>query len=181
MTEISFLTSEAVFAAVWLFIRICASIRRHRLDLKREAMQLLMYINLAVILRFAFFPRALVDRRVQPLVFDAAAVFPLHVNLIPLVHLFDYDSVRDKIWNVVGNTAMFIPSGIVLPVVYEKLNRFGKSIAAGALISLCIELLQLPFASRVSDVDDLILNTLGVAFGYGIYAVFRRFRRSNSG
>ena len=136
-----------------------------------------MYINLAVIIRFVFFPRALVAGHVQPLVFEAADVLPLRINLIPLVHLFDYGSVRDMLWNVAGNTAMFIPSGIILPIVYRKLNSFGKIIAAGALISLCIEFLQLPFASRASDIDDLILNTLGVAAGYGIYMIFRRFKR----
>ena len=71
---------------------------------------------------------------------------------------------------------MFIPSGIVLPIVYRKLDRLGKVVAAGAFISFCIEVLQLPFRSRVSDVDDLILNTLGVAIGYGIYALVRRIK-----
>ena len=136
-----------------------------------------MYINLAVIIRFVFFPKALVAGCVQPLVFEAAEMIPLRINLKPLVHLFEYGSFRDMIWNVVGNTAMFIPSGIILPVVYRKLNNFWKVIAVGALISLCIEFLQLPFASRASDIDDLLLNTLGVTAGYGIYVIFRRFKR----
>ena len=71
-----------------------------------------------------------------------------------MVHLFDYDNMRDIIWNVVGNAAMFLPSGIVLPVVYRKLDTFWKVIAAGIGISLCIEILQLPFASRASDIDE---------------------------
>ena len=78
------------------------------------------------------------------------------------------------IWNVAGNAAMFIPGGIILPIVYRQLNSFGKTVAAGALISLCIEILQLPFPSRASDIDDLILNTLGTAVGYGIQAALRR-------
>ncbi len=98
------------------------------------------------------------------------------INLIPFVRLSDYHRVRDILWNVAGNTAMFIPSGIVLPAVYKKLNSFGKTAAAGALISLCIEILQLPFASRVSDIDDLIQNTLGVAAGYGIFAAVKRLQ-----
>ena len=102
---------------------------------------------------------------------------PFRVNLIPLVHLFDYDSARNIIWNVVGNMVMFIPSGIILPVVYKKLNSFNKVVAAGAFISLCIEILQLPFASRATDIDDLILNTLGVAVGYGIYAAAKCLKR----
>ena len=177
MIEISFLASEIVFAAIWLLVRIGVGIKQRKVDLKREAILLLMYINLAVIIRFVFFPRALVAGRVQPLVFEAAEMIPLRINLMPLVHLFEYGSVRDMIWNVVGNTVMFIPSGIILPVVYRKLNSFRKVIAVGALISLCIEFLQLPFASRASDIDDLLLNTLGVAAGYGIYMIFRRFKR----
>ena len=83
------------------------------------------------------------------------------------------------IWNVVGNMIMFIPTGIVLPVVYKRLNCFWKVVVVGAAISLCIELLQLPFASRATDVDDLILNTMGVAVGYGIYAAFRHLKRKS--
>lgn len=130
-----------------------------------------------VMIRFAFFPKALVDGHVQPLIFDPEAVFPLRINLAPIVHLFDYSHTRDLVWNVAGNVAMFIPSGIVLPVVYRQLDGFWKTVAAGALLSLCIEILQLPFAARTSDIDDLILNTLGVVIGYGIHAAVRRLKR----
>ena len=169
MLEISFFTAELIFTLIWIIVRIIVWIRQKRIDWKRESVLLLMYINLAVIIRFVFFPKALENGHVQPLIYDPAAVFPLRVNLIPLVHLFDYDNSRDFVWNTVGNVTMFIPTGIVLPVVYKKLNSFGKVVAAGAFISLCIEILQLPFASRAYDIDDLILNTLGVIAGYGIY------------
>ena len=174
MLEISFLSAELAFTAVWLLVRIIIWIRRNSIDWKREAVLLLMYLNLAVIIRFVFFPRDLVDDHVQPLIFEAAAVFPLRINLLPLVHLFFFFYVRDIIWNVVGNAVMFTPSGIVLPIVYRQLNSFWKVVAVGAFISLCIEILQLPFPSRASDIDDLILNTLGAAVGYGIYAACKR-------
>ena len=177
MLAISFLSAELAFAAVWLLVRISVWKRQNSIDWKREAVLLMMYLNLAVIIRFVFFPRDLVDGRVQPLIFEAAAVFPFRINLIPLVHLFDYDRIRDIIWNVVGNMVMFIPSGIVLPIIYRQLNSFWKVVAAGAVISLCTELLQLPFPSRASDIDDLILNTLGAAVGYGIYAACKRLKR----
>ena len=176
MFEISFLAAELSFTAIWLLARAAVWIRQRNIDWKREAVFALMYINLAVIIRFVFFPRDLVNGRIQPLVFETAAVFPLHINLVPLVHLFDYGSVRDIIWNVAGNAAMFIPSGIVLPIVYRQLNSFWKVTAAGALISLCVEILQLPFPSRASDIDDLIVNTIGVAVGYGIYAAVKRIK-----
>ena len=181
MIEIPFPLSEIVFAGVWLLVRIAVWVRKKRIDWKREAVLLLMYMNLAVIIRLVFFPMSRVDGHVQPLVFDAATMFPFRVNLVPFVNLCDYDSRRDLLLNVIGNPAMFIPSGIVLPIVYKRLNSFWKVLAAGAGISLCIEILQLPFSVRASDVDDLILNTAGVIVGYGIYALVRKLRTVKDG
>ena len=100
--EISFLAAEIAFAAAWLLVRAGVWIKQRGPDWKREAVLLLMFVNLAVIIRFVFFPRAMVDGHIQPLVFDADAIFPLRVNLIPLVHLFRYAGVRDILWNVAG-------------------------------------------------------------------------------
>ena len=150
MVEIPFLFLEGAFTAIWLIIRIAVWMKRKKIDWKREIVLLLMYINLAVILRFTFFPMSRVDGHILPLVFDIAAVFPFRVNLIPLVNLFDYDSKRDLLLNVIGNTAMFVPSGIVLPIVYKGLNTHRKVISAGIGISLCIEIFLLHL-SRLKD------------------------------
>lgn len=179
MLEISFLAAELILTAVWLLTRVTVWTRQRRIDWKREALLLLMYINLFVIIRFVFFPRELVDGHIQSLVFDMATIFPFNLNLLPLIHLFDYDNMRDIVWNVAGNMIMFIPTGIILPIVYKQLNSLWKVSAAGAFISLCIEILQLPFPSRASDIDDIILNTLGVMVGYGIYLIFKSLKGSD--
>ncbi len=176
MLEISFLAAESVFTGIWLFARMIIWIKQRSIDRKREAVLILMYIYLAVIIRFVFFSRNLVDGHIPPLVFDAGSVFPLRINLEPLVQYSHYVYIRDIIWNVAGNILMFIPGGIILPVVYRQLDSFWKVTAAGVIISLCIEILQLPFPCRASDIDDLILNTLGVMIGYGIYKALRRLR-----
>lgn len=178
MVEIPFLFLEIIFTLVWLVIRLGVWGKQKHIDWKREAVLLLMYINLAVIIRFTFFPMSKVDGHIQPLIFDIATAFPFRVNLLPLVNLFDYDSKRDLLLNVIGNVAMFIPSGIVLPIIYKRLDTFVKVLLAGAGISLCIEIIQLPFSVRATDVDDLILNTVGVIIGYGIYALIRCVRRT---
>ena len=33
------------------------------------------------------------------------------------------------------------------------------------------------FQRKISDIDDLILNTVGVAVGYGIYALVKLLRK----
>ena len=171
MTEISFFSAELALALVWIFLRLAVWARQRRIDWRREAQLLLMYVNLAVILRFAFFPMERLQGRVQPLLFDAAAVLPLRVNLRPLVQILWFASRRDLLLNLIGNVCLFIPSGIILPILYRRLDRFWKVTAAGALLSLGVELLQLPFYVRATDVDDLLLNTLGVMLGYGVYAL----------
>lgn len=178
MFEIPFMALELFFTAVWLLVRSVVWSCQKRIIWKHEALLLLMYINLAVIIRFTFFPRELVNGHIQPLIFDVKTAFPFRINIIPFVNLLQYENKRDIIWNVVGNTAMFIPTGIILPIIYRKMDHFGKVIAAGAFISLCIELMQLPFATRVTDIDDLILNTLGVMIGYGIYSLVKKIKTS---
>lgn len=178
MTEITLLQAELLFTLIWLAFRIVVWIRKRRIDWKREAVLLLMFVNLAVIIRFVFFPMSRVNGKVQPLRFDPSAVFPFKLNLIPFVHISEYDSKKELLLNLIGNTAMFIPTGVILPIIYKKLNTFWKVIGVGALISLCIEIMQLPFFERTSDVDDLLLNTLGVAIGCLVYKLVLKLIKS---
>ena len=69
--------------------------------------------------------------------------------------------------------------GKIQPLVFKKLDTPAKVIAAGVGFSFCIEILQLPFYDRVSDVDDLILNSLGYTIGYGIYAGVKCMKQKN--
>ena len=175
MIEIPFLPVELAFAGLWLVLRLIVWLRNRHIDWRREAVLLLIYVDLAVLVRFTLFPMELAGGRVQPLLFDPD-ILPLRVNLVPLVRLLDflhYGSRREILLNIVGNVAMFIPTGIVLPIVYRRLDSLGKVLLAGAGLSLCIELLQLPFRARATDVDDLLLNTLGTILGYGLYAAVK--------
>ena len=167
-------TEMLIFITVlWCVIRAAIVNKKKQIDWKRELELLLVYICIIVVARFTFFPFAKVDGKIQPLFFDAAKMYPFRINLEPLVHLNDYVVKREAVLNFVGNIAMFIPIGIIFPCVYEELNAHWKAIAAGIGFSLAIEILQLPFFDRVSDVDDLILNSLGYVIGYGIYLLMR--------
>ena len=92
MVEIPILFLEISFAAIWIVFRVAIWIKLKQIDWKRETFLLLMNINLAVIIRFTFFPMSKVDGHIQPLVFDLATAFPFRVNLFPLVNLFAFDS-----------------------------------------------------------------------------------------
>ena len=169
MIRISYISMAVFISIIWCLVRVICAIKTKRVDWKRELQLLLVYICVVVVARFAFFPFSKVNGAIQPLVFESVKVFPFRINWIPFVSLLDYPEMRDVLINVIGNTAMFVPLGIVWPCVYKVLDTHGKVIAAGIGVSLCIEILQLPFYDRISDVDDLLLNSLGFIIGYLLY------------
>ena len=177
MIRITYAFMFAAITAIWLAVRVICSMKAGKLCWKRELQLMLVYICIVVVARFTFFPFSRIDGKIQPLIFNMAQIFPPRVNLIPMVNLLDYEIFREMLINVIGNTTMFIPLGIVWPSVFRKLDTHGKVIGAGVGFSLCIEILQLPFYDRVSDVDDLILNSLGFLIGYGIYLLVKVVKR----
>ncbi|MBO5041218.1 MAG: VanZ family protein [Clostridia bacterium] len=174
MIKIYYPTVFLIITALYIALRIVLALKNKKIILKREAQMLLVYICLIVLSRFTLFPFSRVNGEIQPLVLDMENLFPPRVNFIPLVYLFDYPSIGEILLNVIGNTAMFVPLGIVWPSVFKKPNTHVKVMLAGFGVSLTIEVLQLPFFDRVSDIDDLILNTLGFFLGYLIYLGYKK-------
>ena len=74
--------------------------------------------------------------------------------------------------NILGNIVMFMPFGFFFPLLWRISGK--KAVAAGFLISLSIELIQL-MLPRSTDIDDLILNTAGAALGLLIYSVLHKY------
>ena len=85
---------------------------------------------------------------------------------------------RGAIVNLLGNIGMFIPLGFGLPWVYARLRRFWKTLLASAGLIVCVELVQLVTLLGHCDVDDLILNLIGTAIGYAIWALTLRKKES---
>ncbi|WP_010632056.1 VanZ family protein [Sporolactobacillus vineae] len=78
--------------------------------------------------------------------------------------------------NVAGNVALFLPLGLLLPALLRGRFRFLKTVASGFLFSLAIELVQYFIASRIFDIDDLLLNTLGALTGAVVFSMTVFFR-----
>ena len=176
MYEIPFAFGSILVFLGFVLFRVVVCRRAGRFDRKREAGQIFFLINLLVIHRFTFHPFSKADGQVQPLIFEWATAWPFRMNPVPFVHLLEYESARDLLLNLIGNFAMFIPTGIVAPLLYRETDGWKKIFRTGFLLSLTIEVIQLPFAVRASDVDDLILNTAGCLAGYGILVLIRRIR-----
>ena len=85
-------------------------------------------------------------------------------NFIPLLDIVL--SPKTSLLNIL----LFIPLGIFLPMLWKENynNKFSKVLIFGFLLSLIIEILQI-FTFRLTDINDLITNTLGTVIGYLIY------------
>lgn len=82
-------------------------------------------------------------------------------NLSPL----GYDLVT---YHYFLNIFLLIPFGILMPLLFSSCRTFIRVFVSGFGLSLAIELSQL-VNPRISDVDDLIMNTLGALIGYILY------------
>lgn len=71
-----------------------------------------------------------------------------------------------------GNLLILVPLGVGLPMVWERFRPLAPTLLAGFGVTLGIELSQVVISLMVGvpyrafDVDDLILNTLGVIIGW---------------
>ncbi|WP_249355053.1 VanZ family protein [Enterococcus hulanensis] len=71
------------------------------------------------------------------------------------------------------NIIMFTPLGFLLPLIWKQCRNLGTTVLLGFEFSLMIELLQL-FNRRATDIDDLLMNTLGALFGFLIWKFSQR-------
>lgn len=73
--------------------------------------------------------------------------------------------------NLLGNLLIFAPVGFLSAFLFKE-PRWYKSLLAGFVLSLTIEIVQLFLHFRSFDVDDLLLNTTGTIIGFLIFALF---------
>lgn len=93
------------------------------------------------------------------------------VNLVPfrtMKSYIKYSGFFHSLTNIFGNILIFVPLGILLPILYKNYKKITKVLIHAILLSLFIESIQF-FIGRSVDIDDLILNSLGALGGYFIY------------
>ena len=73
--------------------------------------------------------------------------------------------------NIILNVCMFVPLGLLLPMMIKSFRSFWKTYLVGFLFTLCIEGIQLLGRRGIFELDDILHNTVGMMIGYGIYAV----------
>ncbi|MFL6216141.1 MAG: VanZ family protein [Blastocatellia bacterium] len=107
------------------------------------------------------------------------------VPILPLLRCFQLqpsgipESRRFCIQNLLGNIVLFLPLGILLPLVFQRINSLQRVLIVAAVASCGIELTQFvsrQFGSyRYVDINDVILNTLGACLSFACFAIVRHY------
>ncbi len=92
-----------------------------------------------------------------------------------LTLVYDFQLDISLSWENLGNILLFLPFGILYPLAYPG-TGWRKTFLLGVETSLAIELIQ-PLLDRSFDVNDLALNSLGVALSTLFFYVLRGWRQ----
>jgi len=104
-------------------------------------------------------------------------------NFVPFMTIVPY-LLGFKGWiiaavNLLGNIALLIPIGFLVPFVYRHMT-WKKSVALGVVAGLSIEVMQTVLRVGIFDIDDVILNALGVLIGYAAFAILANWIRARN-
>lgn len=96
-----------------------------------------------------------------------------YINIIPLRNIIRFltstNPLEVIVINIAGNIVAFVPLGFLLPLITKKADSFRNMLLISVLASFTIESLQYITGTGVTDIDDILLNTLGGLLGYLLY------------
>lgn len=104
-----------------------------------------------------------------------------NINLVPFrtissqLNLLSHIPII-AIKNLAGNIIIFIPFGILLPMSFKHMAKYYKTFLVGIVYILIIEFMQFICMLGSFDIDDIILNCVGVSCGYLLFIVAMKYK-----
>lgn len=152
---------------------------RGRIPAIKLAAELVAVVHLSGVIAVAFFPFPIQRELIEA---EREAQFA-HNNFFPLVSLLSAlggAGSSSVIYQSAGNFVMLMPMGIYLPFISRRYRGLLLVGMAGLATAAAIEVAQfgisavLGYTYKITDVDDLILNTSGVLVGYVLFRAAAR-------
>ncbi|MGI6560695.1 MAG: VanZ family protein [Saccharofermentanales bacterium] len=103
---------------------------------------------------------------------------PSNFNLIPFTTIklffvsFSANKNLSSLYNLLGNVLIFVPFGIFVSLLWSNKKSFVITFLTGSFVILLIELIQLITVWGILDIDDYLLNILGVILGWLLSRIF---------
>ena len=162
--------------AVWLALRIGVQVALGRkIAWGRELLLLATVVYFAALLQITVW-RSGVNLR-EALV--SCQRLPTQMELLKTTRSQLRAGWRWGLYHIGGNLCWFVPMGVLLPLLNRRWS-FGGTVLAGMLLSISIETLQWLLRTGVTDIDDVLFNTLGAALGWILCAGGRALHKNIS-
>lgn len=126
--------------------------------------------------------KSAMPHRVAVHVFCLNLVFVLSVTAIPDMYHLTLDTAINTVpfadlftnfHQYALNILLFVPTGLLLPMLWQRFEKLPITLIWGFFFSLSIEAIQL-LNNRITDIDDLLMNTAGILSGYCLCRLARR-------
>ena len=167
--------SSIPFIVIWRIFKVRAMAKRRRVWSTTAAHEIgivIFSIFLVGLASGAIVPRiGVVDGGIKIAVYNGMKNLNLKLFKVITVSRANFENSHSAnyfIVNFLGNIGIFMPIGFFAILLFKDMPLW-KAVLTGFLISLFIELCQLP-TDRWTDIDDIWLNTLGTCLG-GLAAV----------
>ncbi|MBN2851683.1 MAG: VanZ family protein [Clostridia bacterium] len=85
------------------------------------------------------------------------------------VFLLNSGNLYEFFINIIGNIIVFMPLGFFIPQINRKLDKTVMMIFLSLMIPVVIEAAQYVLKVGILDVDDVLLNFIGIMAGFLIY------------
>ena len=103
-------------------------------------------------------------------------------NLVPFRTILSYLQSGKGLMivgiNIIGNIVLLVPIGFLFPFVYRNMT-WKTSLVLALAAGLALEGMQLVFHVGIFDVDDVILNGLGVMLGSWAFTMLAKREHSS--
>lgn len=104
-------------------------------------------------------------------------------NLVPLKtilpYLFGHKGLIIAGVNLIGNIVLLVPIGFLVPFIYQNV-KWKNSLLIAIIVGFTIEIMQVILGVGIFDIDDILLNALGVMIGYWSFLIFAKWTRSKN-
>lgn len=156
-----------------LYLVILLISARKKISARKHVLIFLFFVYCLAVISVTLFPlpvqKSVIESRRRPGYLNPQHNFVPIVDSLRVARLADF---RTTVRMIGGNVLLFIPLGVLLPLLNTRFNSLSNIFLCGILGSMTVEGSQLlislilGFNYRTFDVDDIILNTLGAIIGY---------------
>jgi glycopeptide antibiotics resistance protein len=166
--QISVIFIYLILIVIWTVYRIIAHKKVQEITLLREITINIFFVYFLAVVSYTICKWGAIE-----IAFDNGR----YANLVPLketIKMFvnKHGNTGRAVYNVSGNILLFVPFGFFIPLLFDRYNSIIKVAFYGFVASIIIEIIQYFTVMNITDIDDVIFNTLGAAAGVICYKIF---------